>query len=106
MGTRVIDEIPYGVYVAKTAEGAYITNQDGDLLNIVAKKGDMKRISQLKAAAAHFGFENIKWEFRSGARRVTEEEFQEMLERQENGLIADPYDLGVLIDEYKKGMSK
>lgn len=106
MGTQVIDELPYGVYVAKTSEGKYITNQDGDLLNIYSKKGDQKRLAQLAQAARHIGFENIKHEFRSGARRVTEDEFQEMLERQKDGLVADPYDLGVLIDEYKKGMSK
>lgn len=105
MGTRVIDEIPYGVYIAKTSDGKYITNQDGDLLNIVSKKGDPKRIAQLKQAARHIGFNDITWEWRAGARRVTEDEFQEQLERQAEGKVGDPYDLGVLIDEYKKGMA-
>lgn len=106
MTTRVVDEIPYGVYIAKTESGAYIANQDGDLLNIVSAKNDPKRISQLKEAARSFGFENIQVEFRAGARRVTEDEFQEMVERQRDGKVADPYDLGVLIDEYKRGMGK
>lgn len=104
MATRVIDEIPYGVYVAKTSEGKYIANQDGDLLNIVSRKNDIKRINQLKEAAKGFGFDDIQVEFRAGSRRVTEDEFQEMLERQANGQVADPYDLGVLIDEYKRSM--
>lgn len=103
--TSVVEEIPYGVYIAKTSEGAYIANKDGDMLNIVSKKGDQRRISQLKAAARHFGFEDIKYEFRAGARQISEDEFQTQLERQDQGLIADPYDLGVLIDEYKKGKS-
>lgn len=103
--TSVVDEIPYGVYIAKTSDGKYIANEHGDLLNIVSKKGDPRRLAELKAAARYFGFENITWEFRSGARRVSEEEFQEQLERQQDGLVADPYDLGVLIDEYKRGGS-
>lgn len=102
MATRVVDEIPYGVYIAKTSEGKYIANQDGDLLNIVSKKNDIRRILQLKEVAKGFGFENIQVEFRAGARRITEDEFQEQLERQAEGKVADPYDLGVLIDEYKR----
>jgi hypothetical protein len=103
MGLSYVDQFEYGVYVAKNHEGKYIIDQEGNHLSISSKKNDTKRMRELAEAARSFGIDNIQFEFRSGATKISDEEFEEQLERQRNGQVPDKYDLGVMIDDYKKG---
>jgi hypothetical protein len=99
---RAVDESPYGLYVWKY-QGSIVADEDGNMMNIPARKGDLKAMSALRKAAAYFGVADGEPVFLSGRRRVTESEFEDQQERQLSGLIADPYDWASVRDDLLGG---
>lgn len=102
-GIRGVDDIPYGIYVWRMPDGRYVGDEDGNWMNVVAKKGDPKRIAQLKDAARYYGIEDGAPHFLSGNRRVTDEEHEEQRRRMDWGLVPDPQDIGSDLDDLKHG---
>lgn len=97
----LVDDIQYGVYIWRDAKGRAVVDSDFNYMMIASKKGDLRKIAMLREAAAAYGITDGGPEFMSGARPVSQGEWEEQVARQEAGLVPDEYDLGNLIDEYK-----
>lgn len=102
-GISAVDDVPFGVYVWRMPDGSIAGDDDGNWMNIPAKKGDQTRINKLREAARYYGIETGGPVFMSGNRRVTDEEFEEQKMRASWGLIPDPEDIGNSIDELRDG---
>lgn len=99
MKVTVIEESPFGLYVWLTADGAIVTDEEGNYLNIESMKGDERKLEILRNAAKEFGIEGGKPQFLSGYRRVTDEEYEYQRQRMEWGLIPDELDLAAFKEE-------
>jgi len=104
-GRSQVDEVPYGTYVFRCADGQYMGDGDGRLMCILGVKNDRAKIRQLVDAAKHYDREAAfggEVEFWSGQRPITDEEAQEQETRSRLGLIPDPLDYGAHKDELKR----
>jgi hypothetical protein len=89
----------WGLYVYKKSNGKWFTDEDGNVLNIPAVRGDITKISQLKQAAVYYGDEGDgECVFVPGLTRVSEEEYSEQVDRMKSGLIPNLNDLGSIYD--------
>lgn len=97
---RVEDErIPYGVFVFRCEDGEYLGDGDGNLMMRFGLAADAKHHARvIIEAARHYGFYKGKVEFWRGQRPVSDEEFEEQLERQRWGLTPDPFDMSAVLD--------
>lgn len=106
-GPEVVGQnIPYGVYVWRI-NGRPIVNENYDYLQIASKRGDITKIAKLqKFVKEELGIFDGEAFFEEGARPISESEWEEQKARQIDGEVADPYDLGNLIEEmnYQKEM--
>lgn len=98
----LVDEgIPYGVYVW-VIDGREVVDEDGNHLVAPARRGDFRAIRRLTEFVKNqIGLDEGGPEFREGVRPVSQMEWEEQRTRMEDGYVADPYDLGNLIDEMK-----
>lgn len=94
-----------GIYVWKTPEGKVVTDGNGNIMNIPARRGDITAISKITKAAAYYGFPEGRAEFRAGQRRITDEEHSEQVDRMKEGYIPSETDLGAWFDA-AKGINK
>ena len=94
----VVEESQFGVYVW-VVDGKILSDEEYRPLSIDARKGDLKRIEQLRQAATHYGYPNGIATFMSGHRKVTDEEYEHQKFRQTMGLTPDEYDIPALIEE-------
>lgn len=86
----------WGCYFWKLPDGHLFGDGEGRLLNVPSVKGDIGQIAKIKEAAAHFGQpEGQPW-FYAGAARATDEEYQEQLDRLDEGLIPSLNDIGAV----------
>lgn len=92
-GPQVVSEVNYGVYVWRMPNGSYIADSDKRWLSIASLRGDIRRINQLQEAVKGYGIEEGTPEFIEGVRKVTDDEYDEQLERMEAGMIPDIYDI-------------
>ena len=99
---KAVDEVNYGVYVWKVTGRGLLVNEDGDPLRIASMRGDMRKISQLSKAAAHYGFPDGEAVFWSGRRAISDSEYEEQMARHASGQLADPYDIPALIEQSKR----
>lgn len=102
---KAVDEVNYGVYVWKVEGGGILSNEVGDPLRINSMRGDLKRIAELRKAAAYWGYPEGEPVFWSGRRAISESEHDEQMARQQAGLLADPYDIPALIERQKRAGS-
>lgn len=104
---KIVDDVPWGVYVVKIADGPnkgkYLSDDDHNYLCVAAQKNDAKKVAALLDAARHYGFPNVVLEFRAGARIINDEEFENQKGRLAMGLTPDPWDLGSALDDYNDG---
>jgi hypothetical protein len=102
----VVSETDLGMYiwVVKGEDGITrrVENEDGDIMNIVARRGDLQAMMKLAEAARYYGVEGGEPLFIEGARRVSAEEREEQIDRMEQGLIPDPQDIGNYKDELRR----
>jgi hypothetical protein len=98
---RVVDDIPYGVYIWLDGKGRAVVDDEMNYMCIPSKKGDQRRIDRLREAARSFGINDGQAVFQAGARPVSHEEWEHQMARQQSGLVPDEYDLGNMIDEFK-----
>lgn len=94
--TMVEKNYDWGLYVWKKSNGRWFTDGEGNILNIPAMKGDIAKIAELRAAAAHYGEPDGEPHFFPGLARVTDEEYSEQVDRMKQGLIPNLNDLGAV----------
>jgi hypothetical protein len=105
MKTTHIADTNLGVYLA-LSEGNYIIDEDENFLCIQAMRGDKKRVMELIHAAKGFGLKDITVEFRPDQRKISNDEFEEQMDRLKNGITPDKYDIGHLLDQYNEANGK
>lgn len=96
-----VNEEKYGVYLWEMPNGQYVGDEDQNFLSISSMFGDMKRVAALRRAVASYGIIAGQAKFLPGRRKVTDEEYEEQVDRMKSGLIADPYDFGAIKDQVK-----
>lgn len=102
MKVTPVDEVPYGVYFWQMPSGALVTDGEGRYLSIFAMKGDVRKIKKLKQVAKSYGLEEGEPHFMSGYRQVSDDEYEQQLQRREWGLIPDEMDLPALMEDLKQ----
>jgi hypothetical protein len=102
--TRIIDSASIGLYLWQLPNGEYLSDNEGNFLNVASRKDDLVKMTKLRQVAAHYGYPEGQPVYYSGARRVTDEEFDIQIQRMIAGLIPDEYDVGAYMDEarYRK----
>ena len=97
---KVIDKsYDWGLYVYKKANGKWFTDEDGNVLNIPAVRGDISKIAELKQAAKYYGDDGEgQAVFVPGLTRISEEGYSEQVDRMKSGLIPNVNDLGAIYD--------
>lgn len=68
-----------------------------NVLSIQAMRGDLRAMTEIGQVARNMGFEGSA-EFVEGARKISEEEWENQRDRFFAGLTPDPYDIGVYKD--------
>jgi hypothetical protein len=99
---QAIDEgFQYGVYTWEVG-GRPVVDEDLNYLVAPARRGDVRAIARLtEFVNKELGIYEGGPVFRGGTRPISQEEWEDQMARQLNGEVADPYDIGNLIDEYK-----
>jgi hypothetical protein len=82
-------------------DGKFLGDDDGNTMNIPGKRIDPTAKDKLTLAARSYGFSDGRAVFLQGRRRVTDEEFEEQVARQQMGLVPDPFDIGAINDEMR-----
>jgi hypothetical protein len=90
-----------GIYVWRLPNGSIVQDNNGNVMNIPAKKYDLDAINKITKAANYYGFPEGKAEFMPGVRRITDEEHSEQLNRMKEGYIASETDIGAWMDAAK-----
>ena len=86
----------WGLYFWRLPDGHLFKDDEGRLLNIPSIKGDVGQMMKIRQAAAHYGQpEGEPW-FYAGVNRATDEEYQEQLDRLDQGLIPSLNDIGAV----------
>jgi hypothetical protein len=98
---KPVIELGEGIYVWEMPGGQWVQDTDGNVMHIPSKYGDLSRIAKLADAARYFGVEEGKPVFIDGGRAVSHNEYEYQQERAAQGLLADPYDIGALMDEVR-----
>lgn len=103
---RVIEETNLGLYVWEMPDGKWIGDDEGNYMLIESVKGDAQKIMLLRDTAYDF-LRNMGLEpqgrprFLAGRRKVSDDEYEEMLMRQRAGLVPDKYDVAAIKEEYE-----
>jgi len=100
---KVIDKsYDWGLYVYKKSNGKWFSDGNGSVLNIPAMRNDISKIAELKKAAIYYGDDGEgQCVFVPGLNRVSEEQYSEMKDRMNQGLIPNVNDLGAIHDAQK-----
>lgn len=91
----------WGIYVWKRSNGKWFTDGQGNVLNIPSMRGDISKLAELRAAAAHHGEPDGEPVFFAGLSRATDEEYSEQLDRMKEGWIPNMNDMGAVHDAQK-----
>ena len=102
IGKEVVEEVPYGLYVWVTPDEWVVQDDDGNVMNVFAMKGDRKAMDAIRQAAVYYGFPEGRPVFWSGRRRISDEELEEQAMRQRWGLEPDPMNYAAIKDEIKE----
>lgn len=86
----------WGLYFWQLPDGHLFKDEEGRLLNIPSVKDDLGQIMKLRQAAAHYGQPEGRPWFYAGVNRATDEEYQEQLDRLDQGLIPSLNDIGAV----------
>ena len=97
-----VEEVNYGLYLWEMPNGAVVTDDEGNYLNVAAMKGDVRKINHLRQAAKSLGLEEGKPIWFSGHRQITNDEYTQQRERMEWGLIPDELDVPAIKEDLKE----
>lgn len=103
---KVIEEVPYGTYVWVMNDGTYLVDEEYRHLSIFCMKGDLRAIAALSNEARNLGFGDGHVEWLSGTRKVSDDEYEEQMARQNAGMVADPYDYGALREDINNQIAR
>ena len=95
----------WGLYVWKMPNGSFLSDGEGNFMNIPAIEHDIEAIAKLRNAARHYGIEVGEPVFLSGTNRISDEEHSVQRDRFAQGLIPSENDLGAWLDA-KRGNDK
>lgn len=98
-GKRIVEEVPYGTYVWRMNDGTYLVDDEYRHLSVFCMKNDPKAIAALTREAKNLGFPDGYPEWKPGARKISDEEFEEQEARERMGLVPDPLDFGAIQDQ-------
>ena len=85
--TKVTDNSPYGLYVWLLPDGNIFKDDESNILNIPSLRGDIEKMAEIKKVAAAYGQPEGKAVFIPGVGRLTDEEYEQEVERRDSGLI-------------------
>lgn len=86
----------WGLYFWRLPDGHLFKDDEGRLLNIPSVKNDIGQLAKLRDAARSYGQpEGTPW-FYAGINRATDDEYQEQLDRLDQGLIPSLNDIGAV----------
>jgi len=86
----------WGLYFWRLPDGHLFKDEEGRMLNIPSIKNDIGQMAKLRQAAAHYGQPDGEPWFYAGVNRSTDEEYQEQLDRIDQGLIPSLNDIGAV----------
>lgn len=86
----------WGMYFWKKADGHLLSDGEGRFLNIPSVKGDVTQLAKIRNAARDCGHEDGTAWFFAGGNRATDEEYEEQVQRLEDGLIPSLNDIGAV----------
>ena len=86
----------WGLYFWRLPDGHLFKDDEGRLLNIPSLEGDLGQMAKLRQAAAHYGQPDGEPWFYAGVNRATDEEYEEQLDRLNEGLIPSLNDIGAV----------
>lgn len=87
------------MYVWQLPSGEYLGDEDGNFMYVFCEEGDKDSIKALTDAARHYGYPEGKPVYWSGRRPISDEEYQNQLERARAGLVPDPLDIAAIKEE-------
>ena len=104
---HIIEESEYGVYVWMDTNGKIIMDEEGNVLSVPSKKGDMRKINALRDFAyvvlsANGLPQGGMPQFWSGKRQISQTEWEEQNARLRAGLTPDPFDVSDISEQEKK----
>lgn len=86
----------WGLYFWRLPDGHLFKDDEGRLLNIPSIRNDIGQIAKLREVARSYGQpDGTPW-FYAGIGRATDEEYQEQLDRLDQGLIPSLNDIGAV----------
>jgi hypothetical protein len=95
-GQRAMFGYAWGLYFWQLPDGHLFKDDDGRPLNIPSVEGDIGQMAKLRDAAAANGQpEGNPW-FYAGIGRATDDEYEEQVQRMEQGLIPTMNDFGAV----------
>ena len=83
----VENKADYGLYVWRLPNGKLFMDDSGNVLNIPSTRYDFNKMAIITRTAAEYGQPDGEPYFMAGVGRATEEEYQEDLDRINNGLL-------------------
>lgn len=95
-GQKAMFGYEWGLYFWRLSDGHLFKDEDGRLLNIPSVKDDIGQMTKLIQAAAHYGRPDGQPWFYAGVNRATDEEYEEQLDRLNNGELPSMNDLGAV----------
>jgi hypothetical protein len=96
LSASVEQETEYGVYVWEMPTGQYLGDGGGRFLSIDSRQNDIKRMTQLANEVKSFGVTEGSIHFLADRYKVTDGEWESMMERLDNEQMPDPADPGNL----------
>lgn len=105
VGKQLVEEVPYGMYVWVTdidGDEWVVQDDDANVMNVFAIKGDRRAIDAITQAARYYGFPQGKAVFWSGRRRIDDEELDYQQQRERFGLEPDPLNVPALEAEARQ----
>lgn len=103
--SEVKPEVEWGLYMWRLPTGNLFKDDDGNYLNIPARRGDIDKMLKVKQAAAYYGQPEGTLHFEPGVQRTTDEEYAEQKNRLKEGMIPSLNDFGAVTDA-KRGLAK
>jgi hypothetical protein len=97
-----VNETNLGVYIWQMPNGSFLVDEDMNFLSITAMRDDITAMARITEAAKNLGYGDGRPIFAEGRMKINDEEYEEQVQRLEDGEIPDPYDIGI----YKEGLRK
>lgn len=94
-----VQESNIGVYVWEMPDGRIVGDDQNRFLSVESRYGDAHRIDQLRKAVRHYGVEQGWPKFFPGHRKISDSEYEDQVERMNEGKVPDPLDPGFTEDD-------